>query len=126
MFEILRNRSDVNLAASSHVSVIVQSGISCHWFTGTPVPRESVFKPFVFTAEAKISPLTKLPGNESTTLLNKLHRQRNWESVGELMKSLEYGCVEEVNGFLSKLTTPNQELDELMKDCVEAEVKFYR
>lgn len=125
MFEILRT-TGTESAQSSHVSTLIASGISCHWFTATPNPRESVFKPFVFAPNARISPLTKLPDGESTTLLHKLHNQRNWENVGELLKSLESTCVEEVKGFLAEHPTPNQELDDLMKDCVEAEVKFYR
>lgn len=49
-------------------------------------------------------------------MLHKLHDQLNWENVGELLNSLEARCVDEVKSFL----------DELMKDCVEAEVKLYR
>lgn len=44
--------------------------------------------------------------------------------VGELLKSLEKSCVDEIDGYVDDCPTP--ELDELLKDCVEAEVKFYR
>lgn len=124
MFEVLRTSSD---AQNSHVSVLSSNGICVHWFTATPNPKESVFKPFIFTFGARISPLTKVPEGDTITLLQKLHSQRKWDSVGELLKTLEKEAVEEVNRFLTEHPgTPNQELDDLMKDCVEAEVKFYR
>ncbi|KAL9698581.1 hypothetical protein quinque_002022 [Culex quinquefasciatus] len=128
IFESLRAAGADQKALSSHVSVLSGGGgLSCHWFTATPDPLESVFKPFVFTPGAKISPLTKAPEGESQTLLHKLHGNRKWEAVGDLLRSLEGTCVDEVNRFISEHSgEPNQELDELMKDCVEAEVKFYR
>lgn len=127
MFESLRSAGPDQNGLSSHVSLLSSGGLSCHWFTATPNPVESVFKPFVFSSGAKISPLTKVQEGESQTLLHKLHSNRKWENVGELLRSLESTCVDEVNGFISEHSgEPNQELDELMKDCVEAEVKFYR
>lgn len=127
MFETLRAAGAEQKSLSSHVAVLSNSGLSCHWFTATPHPVESVFKPFIFTPGVKISPLTKVPPGESQTLLHKLHTNRKWENVGDLLMSLERTCVDEVNRFISEHSSePNQELDELMKDCVEAEVKFYR
>ncbi|XP_055644860.1 secernin-1 [Toxorhynchites rutilus septentrionalis] len=127
MFETLRASGVDQKALTSHVSVLSSTGLSCHWFTATPNPLESVFKPFAFTPGTKISPLTKVPEGQSQTLLHKLHSSRKWEQIGDLLKSLESTCVEEVNRFISEHSgEPNQELDELMKDCVEAEVKFYR
>lgn len=127
MFEVLRSTEKTQSTQSSHVSVLSPTGICCHWFTATPNPAESVFKPFLFTFGARISQLTKLTDDCDVTLLHKLHSQRKWNSVGSLLKSLESTCVEEVNKFLNENPgTPNQELDDLMKDCVEAEVKFYR
>jgi secernin len=46
------------------VSVLSAAGSGkphCHWFTATPNPQESVFKPFIFTPEAKISQHTYSP-----------------------------------------------------------------
>ncbi|ETN61800.1 hypothetical protein AND_006532 [Anopheles darlingi] len=130
MFECLRAAapSAPAVTGSSQVSVLTGAGeLPCHWFTATPQVEESVFKPFIFTAGAKISPLTRVPEGESQTLLHRLHSNRKWEAVGSLLSSLEATCVDEVNRFLSEHSgEPSQELDELMKDCVEAEVKFYR
>ncbi|XP_055849769.1 secernin-3 [Episyrphus balteatus] len=124
MFETLRSTA-TDMNRSSNVSVLSPSGISCYWFTATPNPKESVFKPFVFAPNPKISPLTKIPHGECITLLQKLHAQRKPEAVRDL-KNLEASCVAEINAYFEANPTPTTELDELMKDCVEAEVKFYR
>jgi secernin len=105
--------------------VLNPSGLSTQWFTATPNPIESVFKPFIFTPSARISPLIKLADDSDMTLLSKLHSNRKWDQVGSLLQSLESTCVNEVNGYIND--NPDlEELDELFKDCVEAEVKFYR
>lgn len=133
MFTLLRS-SATSLAGASFVTEIVADGggstpVTCHWFTATPNPAESVFKPFVFTRNVRISPLTVLVEDDpgvSVTRFHSLHQQRNWDKVGPLLKSLELSCVQEVHNFLSAAEAALQELDELLKDCVEAEVKFYR
>lgn len=127
MFETVRcAATEANNTRAATASVITDTGISCHWFTATPNPCESVFKPFVFAPTPKISPLTKVPAaDETITLLHKLHAQRKSTAVEDL-KCLEASCVEEINKYFTEHPFPNEELDELMKDCVEAEVKFYR
>lgn len=127
MFKTLRTVESDKPAQSSNVSQLSPSGVSCHWFTATPNPNESVFKPFVFTPNARISPLTVVPADGTTTLLHKLYQQRNWEAVGSLLRSLEDACVDEMTRTLGEMgSIGNSEFDELLKDCVEAEVKFYR
>lgn len=126
MFSVLRAQAAISQARTSHVSTLSPSGVSCHWFTGTPDPNESVFKPFVFTLNARISNYTRIADDDDKTVLEKFHEKRRWNLVGDLLKSLEASCVEEVQTFLSEHSEPNSELDELMKDCVEAEIKFYR
>ncbi|CRK97140.1 CLUMA_CG010537, isoform A [Clunio marinus] len=123
MFEVLRSSAECSeTIASSFVSVLKES-VAVHWFTGTPDPRESVFKPFIFTNDARISTLTALKEDDETPL-RKLHENRKWDQVGELLKSLEKSCVDEIDGYVEN--APTDELNELLKDCVEAEVKFYR
>lgn len=123
MFEVLRaSAANGDPIASSFVSVLKES-VAVHWFTGTEDPRESVFKPFIFTSDARVSPLTELRDDDET-LLRKMHANRKWDQVGELLKSLEKSCVDEVDGYVD--SAPHDELKELLKDCVEAEVKFYR
>lgn len=123
MFEVLRASAEgKEEIASSFVSVLKDSN-AVYWLTGTANPLESVFKPFIFTSDARVSPLTELKDDDETPL-RKLHANRNWDQVGELLKSLEKSCVDEVDGYVDK--APTDELNDLLKDCVEAEVKFYR
>lgn len=124
MFDLLRLSATAECASSSTVFELRTKGISCHWFTATPNVKESVFKPFVFAPSPKISPLTVITDDERT-LLCRLHAQRRLSAVKRL-KNLESECVCEIQTFLSKNPESNDELNELMKDCVEAEVKFYR
>lgn len=147
MFGLLRDAATATgtshpsglLPSASQVTAIGIDGggstpVTCHWFTATPNPAESVFKPFVFTRNVRISPLTMADGDDGEasadagtgTRLHRLHAQRNGAKVGVLLRSLEESCVQEVHNFLSASEAPVQELDELLKDCVEAEVKFYR
>lgn len=123
MFEVLRaSAENSEPIASSFVSVLKES-VAVHWFTATPDPRESVFKPFIFTSDALVSPLTSLKDDDETPL-RKMHANRKWDQIGELLKSLEKSCVDEIDGYVEN--APTDELSELLKDCVEAEVKFYR
>lgn len=124
MFEILRTSADGSEPIASSFVSVLRDNLSLFWFTGTPDPRESVFKPFIFTSDARISPLTKLSDEGDETNLRKLHANRKWDQVGELLQSLEKSCVDEVDGYIDN--APLDELHDLMKDCVEAEVKFYR
>lgn len=127
MFKTLRTVESDKSPQTSHVSQLSTIGVSCHWFTATPNPNESVFKPFVFTPNARISTLTVVQADGTDTLLHKLYKQRKWEACGTLLRSLEDACVDEMTRTLSEMgMVGNGEFDELLKDCVEAEVKFYR
>ncbi|KAH8335494.1 hypothetical protein KR074_003436 [Drosophila pseudoananassae] len=125
MFETLRAASQASSSRAASVSVLSGKGISCHWFTGTPNAAESVFKPFVFAPKPRISPLTQVQAEAELTLLHKLHSQRKPAAL-EHLRSLEKSCVDELNNYFSLQDHASEELDELLKDCVEAEVKFYR
>lgn len=126
MFQVLRSStsSSQEEIASSFVSVLKERAPCVYWFTGTPNPSQSVFKPFIFTTNARISPLTAVKDDEEDTVLRQLHKNCNWDQVGDLLQSLEKSCVDEIDGSVDN--APLDELDELLKDCVEAEVKFYR
>ncbi|KAM8706723.1 hypothetical protein ACLKA7_010912 [Drosophila subpalustris] len=126
MFETLRSASgDGSRAATVSVLSAKGSSISCHWFTGTPNAAESVFKPFVFAPKPRISPLTQVQSDAEQTLLHSLHANRKPAAL-EHLRSLERSCVDELNNYFSLQDHASDELDELLKDCVEAEVKFYR
>ena len=72
MFEVLRDEEsgicrspdDAFPTTGSQVSLLGAVGSGkpdCHWFTATPNPRASVFKPFIFTSNARISQHTCSP-----------------------------------------------------------------
>lgn len=123
---------------------------SCHFFTATPNPARSVFKPFIFTPNVKIGTLTKSPdygGDDPVKtkprFQKKVDRQHplykaqakvNPMSAGSddnqvllnTLRSLEDQCVSEIESFLASSNGVTEELGDLFKDVVESEIKFYR
>ncbi|XP_026470522.1 secernin-2-like [Ctenocephalides felis] len=137
LFSVLRDKENnafhdqenVQPTQNSHVSSLSQNRLNCHWFTATPDPSISVFKPFIFTPNAVVSPLTVCKKQNDGTYMHglyKLHSVGATDRAIELLKDIEACCVGEVQLYLETDSNVNPELDELMKDCVEAEVKFYR
>lgn len=153
MFKILRNndskicrsRHDPFPTTASQVSVLCPGKLSCHWVTGTPDPSLSVFKPFVFTPNVKISRHTVSPKFENDPakvvprFTEKVDRKHNLyrlheaavlnriEIVSQLQK-MEEGCVQEMKEVTCKFKSGQNldEFDELLKDVVETEIKFYK
>ncbi|XP_018019759.1 secernin-2 isoform X2 [Hyalella azteca] len=137
------------VTTGSQVSVLTppggSAGPSCHWFTGTPDPQRSVFKPFVFTPNARISPFIKSPAIENDPAKKTprferavdrshvLYRRQQAalkaaaaETVTTL-RQLEEQCIEETLNTLGSLEPGSlSELDDLFKDCVDSELKFYK
>ncbi|XP_057670909.1 secernin-3 [Diorhabda carinulata] len=139
MFKILRDTESGicmttdgpgSVTQGSQVSVLSNTRPSVHWFTATPDPSKSVFKPFVFTKGALISKHTKCGSTLEPHTLYSLHssalRKNNKEEVQELLRNMEDECVRELGSVLDRIGDDLSELDELLKDCVETEVKFYR
>ncbi|KAL1116894.1 hypothetical protein AAG570_005363 [Ranatra chinensis] len=143
MFEILRNKdsdicrpydSDMQ-TTGSQVSVLFKDKPNTHWFTATPDPSVSVFKPFMFTPDAKISQHTVSPTIENDPdrrhTLYRLHEAVVMSGGGDRvlaqLRGMETACVGEVDRFVDKTPDHNlPEVDELLKDVVETEVKFYK
>lgn len=67
MFQILRSPqicrdiSNPFPTQGSQVSVLNTKSPAVHWFTATPDPSKSIYKPFVFTPNVKVSGHTKSP-----------------------------------------------------------------
>lgn len=101
---------------------------SVHWFTATPDPSKSVFKPFIFTPNATISKHTKCLEIQTPHTLYQLHSEavKKGNEVQKLLRNMEADCVEELESILDNVGNDLSEFDELLKDCVETEVKFYR
>ncbi|XP_060517095.1 secernin-3 [Cylas formicarius] len=136
MFKVLRDK-DSGICRTcendfptqgSQVSTLSSDRPSIHWFTATPDPSISVFKPFIFTKNAIISKHTVCPDNTSPHILYALHLKANTESnqVQELLQNMETNCVRELDQVIENVGEDLSEFDELLKDCVETEVKFYR
>ncbi|XP_071541474.1 secernin-3 isoform X4 [Panulirus ornatus] len=155
MFSVLRDKKSgicmsygMFVSTSSQVSVISHGSgrPSCHWFTGTPDPQRSVFKPFIFTNNVKISPHIQSPKiaveedpakviPRFAKKVNRTHllyrRQQaateNGGSIVDTLRTLERKCVQETEACLQNFDPERlSEMDDLFKDCVDSELKFYK
>jgi len=134
MFRVLRDKEsgicrDCDAAfptAGSQVSTLSSTRPSVHWFTATPDPSRSVFKPFIFTKNAKISKHTICFDKNSPHTLYSLYKDAEYKGVQDLLHNMESDCVKELDQVISTVGDDLSEFDELLKDCVETEVKFYR
>lgn len=156
VIEILRDDSgSINfvgelLTVGSQVSLIyppTSNQPSCHWFTGTPNTKYSVFKPFVFSDNVSLGSLTKSPASSEMVrptfqssvdrkhLLYKAHEKgreimETGSPVGQklhaTMQNLEKQCIREVTEFLKSFKKSDiNEVKDLFKDIAESEAKFY-
>ncbi|KAK8743056.1 hypothetical protein OTU49_001503 [Cherax quadricarinatus] len=155
MFRVLRDtKSGICMSTGNFVSTSSQVSVishgsgrpSCHWFTGTPDPQRSVFKPFIFTNNVKISPhiqSPKIPDEEDpakvtprfSKKVNRSHllyrRQQaateNGGNIVDTLRDLERKCVQETEACLQSFDPERlSEMDDLFKDCVDSELKFYK
>ncbi|KFP06792.1 Secernin-2, partial [Calypte anna] len=138
--------------AGSMVSVLPQDpALPCvHFFTATPDPSRSVFKPFVFVDNLKPTPQVRsplfhpLPAKQlprfrsSVDRRHELYRrhqaalelmerdQDRGQKLLETLRGLEQQGLEGMKELLEGRVAPApQELSDLFFDCVEAEMKFY-
>ena len=135
----------------SMVSVLypVSSGkLCCHWFTATPNPQCSVFKPFIFTPDVSIGGLTISPtfpddpAKSKPRFKSQVDRRHllyvkhevlkplpggdTNKEVLNTLKSMETQSIAELEGFINESSQDRmEELNELFKDIVESEIKFY-
>ncbi|KAI6072446.1 Secernin-2 [Aix galericulata] len=139
--------------AGSMVSVLPwDPALPCvHFFTATPDPSRSVFKPFVFVAGLKPAPQVlspsfsddparKVPRFQSTVdRRHELYRrhqaalelmerdQEQGQKLQQTLRDLERQGLEAANALLGGDVAPRpEELAELFFDCVDAEMKFYK
>ncbi|KFO62856.1 Secernin-2, partial [Corvus brachyrhynchos] len=138
--------------AGSMVSVLpCDPALPCvHFFTATPDPSRSVFKPFVFVAGIKPVPQVRSPTflqdpakqiprfQSSVDRRHELYRrhqaalelmeqdQERGQKLLETLQELEKQGLEGMKELLEGTVTPcPEELADLFFDCVEAEMKFY-
>ncbi|XP_070565965.1 secernin-3-like [Ptychodera flava] len=159
MFGILRDKESgicmegSFLTTGSQVSVLSPpDGKSpcCHWFTATPNPSQSVFKPFIFCKGVQFPEFTVSPtfGDQDPAKVKPRFQKRVnrdhplWRAHKHARKLLEQGseegdelwktmteleeqCIEGVEEFLKGGQVDENEVEELFYDCVDAEMKFY-
>ncbi|XP_054032728.1 secernin-2 [Dryobates pubescens] len=138
--------------AGSMVSVLPQDpALPCvHFFTATPDPSRSVFKPFIFVAGIKPVPQVASPTfhddparqvprfQRRVDRRHQLYRrhqaalemmeedQEKGQKLLQTLRDLEQQGLEGVKALLGGRVTPSpEELADLFFDCVEAEMKFY-
>ena len=155
MFQVLRDEdSSINftgelLTVGSQVSVVMPSTStipSCHWFTATPDPINSVFKPFIFCEDVSVgnwtvSPMGDRPRATLQTSVDRRHPLYKAHEKGRAlmqtgsasgkklrttMANMEKQCVHEVTEFLKTFSQADlNEVKELFSDIAESETKFY-
>ncbi|XP_018428066.1 PREDICTED: secernin-3 [Nanorana parkeri] len=156
MMEILSDKpSGINMeggfmTTGSMVSILPQdpSQPCCHFFTGTPDPSRSMFKPFIFVPQIEQFVRTASPvlgaddpvklkprfqtGPDRRHELYKKHestlRSKETSQVKELLKkikNLEKQKLEEVEILLQNGTNDTSALAALFSKCVEEEMKIY-
>ncbi|XP_074782639.1 secernin-2 isoform X2 [Athene noctua] len=138
--------------AGSMVAVLPRDpAVPCvHFFTATPDPSRSVFKPFVFVAGLKPAPQVRSPTfrddpakqiprfQSAVDRRHQLYRrhqaalelmetdQEQGQKLLQTLRDLEKQGLEGMNALLEGTVTPSpEELADLFFDCVEAEMKFY-
>uniref|UniRef100_A0A8C1ZL54 Secernin-2 n=1 Tax=Cyprinus carpio TaxID=7962 RepID=A0A8C1ZL54_CYPCA len=155
MMSILRDKasgicmdSEGFCTTGSMVSILPRNpDMPCvHFFTATPDPSRSVFKPFIFSESMRSVSLVMSPqyGSDDPVRtqprfqhqvdrkheLYKAHQTALTSpdagvSLQETMRYLESQCLEEIEAML-RGEIEGQELGDLFFDCVDAEIKFYQ
>ncbi|NXO46570.1 SCRN2 protein, partial [Locustella ochotensis] len=138
--------------AGSMVSVLPRDpALPCvHFFTATPDPSRSVFKPFVFVAGVRPAPQALSPTfpqdpakqiprfRSSVDRRHELYRRHQaalelmerdperGQQLLEALRGLEQQGLRAMRELLGGTASPRpEELRDLFLDCVEAEMKFY-
>uniref|UniRef100_A0A8C9K7D1 Secernin 1 n=4 Tax=Panthera TaxID=9688 RepID=A0A8C9K7D1_PANTA len=161
MIDILRDKasgvcidSESFLTTASVVSVLPQNRSSpcIHYFTGTPDPSRSIFKPFIFVDDVKLVPKAQSPCfgdddpakkeprfQEKPDRRHELYKAHQWaraviESDQEQGRKLRKTMLElEKQGLeaMEEILTSSDPLDptevgDLFYDCVDTEIKFFK
>uniref|UniRef100_H0XUD0 Secernin 1 n=1 Tax=Otolemur garnettii TaxID=30611 RepID=H0XUD0_OTOGA len=160
MINILRDKasgvcidSESFLTTASTVSVLPQKRSSpcIHYFTGTPDPSRSIFKPFIFVDDVKLVPKAQSPCfgdddpakkeprfQEKPDRRHELYKAHEWARVvlesgqeqghklRKTMLELEKQGLEAMEEILTSSDPPDPtEVGDLFYDCVDTEIKFF-
>jgi secernin len=117
---------------SSQVSVLTSKNDACHFLTGTPNPKQSLFKPFIFSDNVELGPLTVSSPPEVTPrrvhALYSAHEKADWDKVdSKRLKDFEH---EEIMEIINKLKSSEKANDDTYKtlfhDTVSEEIELLR
>ena len=105
---------------------------ACHFFTATPNPKTSLFKPFIFTNNVELGPLTVSTPSEITSqrihpLYSAHKKATHAQLTDQRLKDFEHEGIMEVIGKL-KSSDGNQSdtYEKLFHDTAEAEIELIR
>jgi secernin len=105
---------------------------ACHFFTGTPNPKLSLFKPFIFSDKAELGPLTVSAPSQITSQrvhpLYSAHAKASREQLEDKrLKDFEHDGIMEI---ISKLKSSDGDkadtYETLFHDTVSAEIELLR
>ncbi|CAF1242508.1 unnamed protein product [Rotaria sordida] len=127
------------ITTASQVSVLLPTNKktsqlnACHFFTGTPNPKTSLFKPFIFTDKVELGPLTvSTPVEITSHRIHPLYSARQKASREQLedkrLKDFEHEGIIEIIGKLKSSSNENNAdtFDTLFHDTVSAEIELLR
>jgi secernin len=137
-------------STGSQVSLIPKSGPAVHWFTATPNPRLSLYKPFVFTPSCSIGDKTTSPDFGEADPRKVVPRfqiavDRShplWQEHGKLLRMVEEGkgdaivqqmqemeahCVEDMKDLVKNFDEKaSARVQDIFKHMVDLEMNFYK
>ncbi|XP_019735379.1 secernin-2 isoform X1 [Hippocampus comes] len=131
----------------SMVSILPRdASLPCiHFFTATPDPSRSIFKPYIFSEDytpvlqvvsPHFGPVREQPRSQVDRRhdLYKAHQEAlntmktdpdKGLAIYGILRNLESQCLSEISAMLSG-EIPGDELGNLFFDCVDTEIKFYQ
>jgi secernin len=161
MFKILRHEDSeicmtgAFLSTGSQVSLLrpgASGAPSCHWFTATPYPSQSFFKPFIFTDNASIGDKTTSPdfGDKDPVKIKprfqkQVDRQHalwiahkklkqlldagdpNGQELLKQIQELEAHCVADMEEVTNNFTDSSKaKVAAIFQHMVDLEINFYK
>ena len=145
MFRILRDEnsgicmSGPMATMGSHISVISPRDspcVPCHWFTATPNPTTSIFKPFMFSPDVSIGCLTVseqaddrrhqlFQGQQALRVLLE-NSDPKGHMILENLKEMETNCLEDVEEMMKNFDEDVfKKVSQIFLQMCTLELNFY-
>ena len=116
-----------SVTTSSQISLLNTDDVCQHYFTATPDPSRSVFKPFVFLAEGTNfeTPLSRCESADTPHALYSAHSECTWsDSVTQRLQQLEEHVIQQVAELLRDVTTNTNHLADVYNRSCEEELSI--